>query len=574
MMMLIPEAWEHHEEMDPDIRAFYQYHACLMEPWDGPAMVLFSDGRYAGATLDRNGLRPSRYAITHDGYLILGSEAGTLEIPASNIQESGRLRPGRMLLVDLKYGRIVDDDAFKKELARRKPYRHWIDSEMVFANRLPLPASPEATAPAKSAMLRFGWTREEVHGLLMPMAASGKEAIGSMGRDTPLAVLSSQARPLFDYFSQQFAQVTNPPLDAIREQLVTSLQSNLGGCRNLFEERAEHARVVQLQQPVVTEAEITMISSVLPTQTIATVFDEPDKQGSLEDALDAVVLRALEAVDAGTRVLVLSDVAANSTLVPIPALLALGAVHHALVDAGKRLSCSLIVDSGEIREVHHVCLLIGYGASAVRPRLALQWARHAASGLDITAEDAERNVLKALSAGLLKVMSKMGISTVHSYRGAQLFEAVGLGDAVINRCFKGTVSRLGGVDFDDIAADYARFRERSSTEKGQAELPVGGHYTWRRTGEKQGLNPGAVANLQLAVRTGVSDHYDAWATSLNTLEGRPTSLGDCLISLHRTVNLFPSRTWSRGRRLFSDSRLGPCRMDPSAGRRMKRWQRP
>ncbi len=395
---------------------------------------------------------------------------------------------------------------------------------MVFANRLPLPASPEATAPAKSAMLRFGWTREEVHGLLMPMAASGKEAIGSMGRDTPLAVLSSQARPLFDYFSQQFAQVTNPPLDAIREQLVTSLQSNLGGCRNLFEERAEHARVVQLQQPVVTEAEITMISSVLPTQTIATVFDEPDKQGSLEDALDAVVLRALEAVDAGTRVLVLSDVAANSTLVPIPALLALGAVHHALVDAGKRLSCSLIVDSGEIREVHHVCLLIGYGASAVRPRLALQWARHAASGLDITAEDAERNVLKALSAGLLKVMSKMGISTVHSYRGAQLFEAVGLGDAVINRCFKGTVSRLGGVDFDDIAADYARFRERSSTEKGQAELPVGGHYTWRRTGEKQGLNPGAVANLQLAVRTGVSDHYDAWATSLNTLEGRPTSL--------------------------------------------------
>jgi glutamate synthase domain-containing protein 2/glutamate synthase domain-containing protein 1/glutamate synthase domain-containing protein 3 len=522
MMMLIPEAWELHESMSPERRAFYEYQACLMEPWDGPATVLFTDGAQAGAMLDRNGLRPSRYTVTHDGYLVLASESGTLDTPAANVREEGRLQPGRMLLVDLEQGRLVSDDEVKGRIVSERPYGEWLGRHMVHVDGLPDAPRAAEPAPAEPLATRqrlFGWTREALEMLVAPMLADGREAVGSMGRDVPVAVLSRQARPLFDYFHQLFAQVTNPPLDAIRERLVTSLFSNLGGCRNLFEERPEHADVVRLDHPVLDGAQLDRLKGARGAATLDATH-EPSASG-LVRALDRLEARAAEAVDAGARILVLSDRAAGRGRAPVPSLLALGAVHQHLVRSGRRLSCSLVVESGEPREVHHFAALLGFGASAVHPHLLFESVRSLAgtsAAPDVTPDDAERNTTRAICDGILKVMSKMGISAVHSYRGAQIFEAVGIGREVIERCFDGTTSRLGGIGFAEIAAEYAAFHADAYPGRAPADrpdLPSGGLYRWRRDGEFHTLRPEVVARLQQAVRGDDAGAYREYASLVN-----------------------------------------------------------
>ncbi|GIV59944.1 MAG: glutamate synthase [Rhodothermaceae bacterium] len=527
MMMLVPEAWEHHEAMDDDRRAFYEYHACLMEPWDGPATIPFTDGRYLGAVLDRNGLRPSRYTVTKDGLVVLASEAGVLPIDEARVETKGRLQPGRMFLVDLEERRLVSDEEIKERAARRRPYRLWLAENLRTLERLPaVPASQTGHAaaddpPAWREKL-FGYTLEDERLLIAPMALKGKEAIGSMGDDTPLAVLSDRPRLLYDYFRQLFAQVTNPPLDAIREELVTSLMTYLGAAPNLFEETPAHARRLRLEQPILTDADLARIrqagDEALRTVTLAATFDGGRGGAGLQAALTRLCAEAADAVRAGATILILSDRTAGAVRLPIPALLATGAVHHHLIREGLRMRCSLVVESGEPREVHHFCTLLGYGAQAVNPYLALEVAHRLAADEGLDREEAEHNFIKAAGKGILKVMSKMGISTLQSYCGAQIFEAVGLGDEVIEAYFTGTPSRLGGVDLD-VLAEEVRHRHAQAFPPvalpyGQ-ELDAGGRYQWRRGGEHHQFFPLSIARLQHAVREGRFETYEEYARLVN-----------------------------------------------------------
>lgn len=516
MMMLVPEAWEHDDVMDEQKRSFYEYHSCLMEPWDGPAAVLFSDGRFAGGLLDRNGLRPGRYVITHDGYLVVGSEAGTLDLEASRVKENGRLRPGNMLLVDLKEGRLVGDEEIKASVAGQRPYGEWVAMNMQPVAALPSKAPNEARLPHDLTVIwrAFGYTRESLELLLAPMAEAGKEPLGSMGRDIPLSVLSDQPRPLFDFFKQLFAQVTNPPLDAIREQLVTSLSVNLGGEGNLFAETPEHARMLRLDRPVISMDDLNRIEGTERATALETLVPAGTHGEDLRQALSRLCDRACAAIDAGSDILILTDRALSESRSPIPALLAVGAVHHHLIATGRRSRCSLVVSSGEPREVHHFCTLVGYGANAVHPWLALETASRLTEG-SVPKERARENCLKALNAGLLKVMSKMGISTVQSYCGAQIFEAVGIHKEVIDLAFVGTPSRIGGVKLEEIARTYQTFHEHAWKPSLSRGLPEGGTYRWRRDGEHHMLRPLVVAKLQEAVRADDADSYRDFARMVN-----------------------------------------------------------
>ncbi len=518
MMMLVPEAWEHGRNMSDAKRAFYQYHSNLMDPWDGPATIPFTDGRYAGALLDRNGLRPSRYTISKDGYVVLASETGVGGIADHKVAEKGRLKPGRMFLVDLENGRLIEDDEIKERICSRTPYRLWLSEHQITLDSL---VSAEAR-PKQVSLLRrqqmFGYTLEDLRLLMAPMSQTGKEALGSMGDDTPLAVLSDHPRLLYDYFKQLFAQVTNPPLDAIREKMVTSLALNLGASGNLFTEEPRHCKKLRLSQPVLTDNDLATLCGGLPRVTTLNMCFQP---GELAMALERLQEEAAEAISRGSSLIVLSDREADASQLPIPSLLAAGAVHHHLIREGQRLRCGLIVESGEPREVHHFALLIGYGVEAVNPYLALATVRQMAERgewRDVVPEVAEARFIKAVGQGLLKVMSKMGISTLQGYRGAQIFEAVGLAKSVVDNYFCRTPSRIGGIGLDIIAKEVHMRHERAWPAKevsGTLPLDPGGRYQWRRGGERHAFSPTAIAHMQQAARMQDYASYEAFANEVN-----------------------------------------------------------
>jgi glutamate synthase (NADPH/NADH) large chain len=543
VLMMIPEAWENHEEMDEARRAFYEFHSTVMEPWDGPACVVFTDGSVVGATLDRNGLRPSRFWVTDDGLVVLASEVGVLDIDPAKVVRKGRLQPGRMFLVDLDQHRIVEDDEIKADLAAQAPYADWLHAGLVRLESLP---EREHIVHTRKSVTRrqqtFGYTEEELRVLLVPMARAGVEPIGSMGTDTPIAVLSSRPRLLFDYFSQLFAQVTNPPLDAIREELVTSLSGLIGPEGNLLTATPAHCRQLVLPFPVITNDELAKILHInrdgdLPGFAAAKVSGLYRVSGGA-DAL-AKRLREIHAevealIRGGTRFIVLSDRDSDAEWAPIPSLLLTASVHHHLVRTRQRTAVGLLVEAGDVREVHHVALLVGYGAAAVNPYLAMETveilAREGVLLQGVTPGQAVRNLVKSLGKGVLKVMSKMGVSTVASYRGAQIFEAVGLSPELVAEHFTGTASKLGGVGLDVIAEEVRRRHETAYPPNGilpsHRRLAIGGEYQWRREGEEHLFDPETVFRLQHSTRAGrydvfkqYSERVDSQAERLMTLRG-------------------------------------------------------
>jgi glutamate synthase domain-containing protein 2/glutamate synthase domain-containing protein 1/glutamate synthase domain-containing protein 3 len=538
MAMLIPEAWAGNPDMDEDKRAFYEYHASLMEPWDGPASIAFSDGRVIGATLDRNGLRPGRYIVTKDDLVVLASEAGVIEVPPADIRKKGRLQPGRMFLVDTVQKRIISDKEIKKQLAGRKPYGEWLKEQQVTLEQLPEPSRLIASNP--ETLLRrqraYGYSEEDLRILLAPMGASGMEPIGSMGTDVPLACLSDRPQSLFNYFKQLFAQVTNPPIDPIREELVMSLISYIGTERNILDEAPENCHTLKLPHPILSNRDLEKLRRVssgdLLATTLPALFRAEDGEKGLKRSLEELSARAAHAVDSGYTLLILSDRGVDSTFAPIPSLLAMAAVHNRLVKDKTRTQVALIIESGEPREVMHFALLIGYGASAINPYLAIETLhdlkRRGLLPHNVTGNQAEKNFIKAINKGLLKTFSKMGISTLQSYRGAQVFEAVGLNQALVESYFGGTASRVEGVGLDVLAReaqmkhDYA-FQPLTESE---TELVVGGQYQYREGGEYHLLNPLTIGKLQDAVRKNnpttfqeYSDLLDEQNKHLCTLRG-------------------------------------------------------
>ena len=530
MMMLIPEAWDRDPLMPDRKKAFYQYHQCLIEPWDGPASIAFTDGTRVGAVLDRNGLRPSRYWVTKDGFVVLSSEAGVLPINPEDVNYKGRLQPGRMLLIDTEQGRIIPDEELKTHYSSRIPYREWIQNNLVRLEDLPeRPSSPppDAETDRITRQQMFGYTLEDQRILLAPMAASGAEAVGSMGNDTPIAPLSDRPSLLFSYFKQMFAQVTNPAIDSIREESVMSLISTIGTERNLLEETPEHARLLQLDQPILRNGELERLRQVqhpyLAAATISCVFDAGgDSEENLRRALDRIRAEAVEAVQSGASILILSDRAAGRSRIPIPSLLATGAVHHHLSRAGLRMRCGLVVETGDAREIAHLALLIGYGAAAINPYVAYdsiaQLVEEAAFvPPDLDLERALYNYIKALGKGLLKTFAKMGISTLASYRGAQIFEAVGVAQPVVDEFFTDTASRIGGATLWTIAQEARMRHERAYPEHGERsnQLDVGGDYQWRQLGERHLLNPKSIHKLQNAARRNDYAEYQEFARLIN-----------------------------------------------------------
>ncbi|MBB1158724.1 glutamate synthase large subunit [Amycolatopsis dendrobii] len=531
VLMMIPEAWENHQEMDPARRAFYEFHSTLMEPWDGPALVAFTDGAQIGAVLDRNGLRPGRYWVTDDGLVVLASEVGVLELDQAKIVRKGRLEPGRMFLVDTVAGRIVEDEEIKGRLASEHPYDEWVDAGLLRLEELP---ERDREVPLHAALVRrqqaFGYTEEELETILEPMARTGAEPIGSMGNDSPLASLSSGSRPLFDYFIQLFAQVTNPPLDAIREELVTALGTQIGAEPNLLAADASSCRRIVLPFPVLDNDQLAKLVHVnddgdLPEFQAVTVMGRYNVHGggeALLKRLDEIRAEVSEAIEDGARLIVLSDRGVDADHAPIPSLLLTGAVHHHLVREKTRTQVGLIVEAGDAREVHHIALLVGYGVAAVNPYLAMATVEEMAHrGLipGVTPKQATTNLIKALGKGVRKTMSKMGVSTVASYTGAQIFEAVGLGSEVIDTCFTGTTSRLGGVGFDTLAEEVSQRHVRAFPVDGvrasHRELETGADYQWRREGEPHLFNPQTVFKLQHSTRSGKYDIFKEYTKAVN-----------------------------------------------------------
>jgi glutamate synthase (NADPH/NADH) large chain len=517
VLMMIPEAWENHQSMSPQKKAFYRFHASVMEPWDGPASIAFTDGTVIGAVLDRNGLRPSRYWVTSDDLVIMASEVGVLDVEPGTVVKKGRLEPGRMFLVDTEQGRIVDDEEIKNDLASRHPYHEWCDAGLV--RLIDLPPRTTLTPVHASAVQHqrlYGYTLEELRLLVAPMARTGAEAIGSMGNDVPLPVLSNRPRMLFDYFHQLFAQVTNPPLDAIREELVTSLRQTIGPEANLLAPGPESCRQIVLSHPVLDDEELAKLRYIdeddtvegFKAVTVDALYPVVGGGDALRLSIERIRRQVSDAIAGGANLVILSDRYATPELAPIPSLLVTSAVHHHLIREKTRTRVGLVVESGDAREVHHIALLLGFGASAVNPWLVFEsLADLIREGhlQDITHRKAVKNYIKAAGKGVLKVMSKMGISTVASYTGAQVFEAVGLGEPLVQEYFTGTTSRLGGVDLDvlaaEVAARHAQAFPARPTELAHRELEVGGQYQWRREGEYHLFNPDTVFKLQHATRT-------------------------------------------------------------------------
>ncbi|WP_416211766.1 glutamate synthase large subunit [Microbacterium xanthum] len=540
ILMMVPEAYEKQSDMDPALRAFYDYHSIQMEPWDGPAALIFTDGTVVGSTLDRNGLRPGRWTETTDGLVVIGSETGVLDFEPERIKRRGRLQPGHMFLVDTAQGRIIEDEEIKSDLASMHPWQEWLDAGRVRLSDLP--EREHIVHPIASITRRqrtFGYTEEEVRILLTPMGQNGAEPLGAMGSDTPVAVLSERPRLLFDYFTQQFAQVTNPPLDSIREEVVTSLSLGLGPARNLLSWGPDHTHTVTLDFPVIDNdelAKIQHIDTAVPGRSSVTIRGlyrvEAGEKG-MRKRLEQMCAEADRAIEDGAEYIVLSDRDSNKDLAPIPSLLMLAAVHHHLIRKETRMKVGLVVEAGDVREVHHVATLIGYGASAVNPYLAMETVEYLVRAgyiTGITPAKAVANLIKALGKGVLKIMSKMGISTVSSYAGAQVFEAVGLSQEFVDKYFTGTETKLGGVGLDVIASENASRHDYAYPEDGAVRaherLWTGGEYQWRRDGSPHLFNPDTVFRLQHATRTGRYDIFreytklvDDQAAELKTLRG-------------------------------------------------------
>jgi glutamate synthase (NADPH/NADH) large chain len=532
MMMLIPEAWAGNPLMDPKRKAFYEYHAALMEPWDGPADIAFTDGRQIGATLDRNGLRPARFIVTDDDHVVMASECGVLPIPEEKITRKWRLQPGKMLLIDIEQGRIIDDEEIKRTLAEAEPYEEWLKYTQFKLHELPeLPEKPIiAGSNEPSALLdkqqAFGYTQEDIQFFLEPMATDGDDPVGSMGTDKPIAVLSKRPQLLYNYFHQNFAQVTNPPLDAIREELVTSLVSIIGPRPNLFGRDAGTHKRLEVSQPVLTNADLEKITSIAElldgafrTATLDCTWPAEEGAAGLEKAVDRICREATECVLADNNILILSDRAVSVERIPIPALLAIAAVHHHLIRQGLRMQTGLVVETGEAREVHHFCALAGYGAEAINPYLAFETLEQLRNqmALPLKPHEMQKNYIKAVGKGVLKVMSKMGISTYQSYCGAQIFDAVGLSSDFVEKYFTGTATPIEGVGIKEIAQESVR---RHKDAYGDAliyrsMLDVGGDYAFRIRGEDHAWTPDSVARLQHAVRGNLPSEYKAFADGIN-----------------------------------------------------------
>jgi len=531
LMMMIPESYEHRDDMTPELRGFYAYHQCLMEAWDGPAAIAFTDGRVIGATLDRNGLRPGRWYETGDGWVVLASEAGVLPDPPANVVRKGRLQPGRLFLVDLGEGRVVPDEETKRTVATRRPYAQWVDDEQLRLADLPAPPLPDAPVePLSARQLLFGYAQEDMKAILAPLARNAEEPVGSMGNDTPLAVLTGRKPLLYSYFKQLFAQVTNPPIDSIREAIVMSVTASVGSEHNLLDETPAHARQLVIDNPILLDHELEQLRAVdhpaFASWTIDTTFRAADGPDGLERALRRICGEADVALAAGANILILSDRSAGPERVPLPSLLATGAVHHHLVRAGTRLQCGIVVESGEPRSVHSIAVLVGYGAAAVNPYLMLETLAELVElgWLDLSAHDAQKRAVKGIAKGLLKTMSKMGISTIPSYCGAQIFEAVGLAPELVEASFTGTASRIGGIGLCDLAEESLARHARAYPETPDALLPVIGLYAWRRDGEHHHWNPETISKLQHAVRSGSSETFEQYSAAANAESARRGTL--------------------------------------------------
>ncbi len=536
MMMLIPEAWSGHATMPQNKKDFYRYHSCLMEPWDGPASVAFTDGRVVGAVLDRNGLRPSRYWITDDDLVVLASEVGVLDIPQEKVVRKGRLEPGKMFLIDLRQGRVIDDKELKDSISGARPYGEWLKKNLVPLEELP--EAPHVPGPDHETLLHrqiaFGYTHEHLKMVMAPMANDGQEPVGSMGDDTPLAVLSNRPQLLFDYFKQLFAQVTNPPLDAIREELVTSVVTTLGPEGDLLAPGPENCRQIELKTPVMDNDDLARFKHLdsrgFRSVTLPILYPAARGGEGMRQALDELFEKASQAVAGGCQILILSDRGVDKDSAPIPSLLATAGVHHHLVRRGERTRVGLIVESGEPREVHHFAMLVGYGANAINPYVAFETLDDMiqqgmlAEGMDHP--QAVKKYIKAANKGIVKVMSKMGISTVQSYRGAQIFEAIGLKKEFVDRYFTWTPTRIQGIGLDEVAAEVqarhrAAFPERSARE---LDLDWGGKYKWRREGEVHLFNPETVHKLQHAVRSGSFEVFKEYSALVNRQARRLSTL--------------------------------------------------
>ncbi len=536
VMMMVPEAYRTRGDLDSDVKGFYDFHSCLIEPWDGPAAVVFTDGRVAGAVLDRNGLRPGRWIQDTDGYVVLASETGVIPVAPEHVQRKGRLAPGKVFLVDLEEGRIIEDEDIKRRIARRKPYGEWYERSVVHIDDLPErePRTPRIE-PLRSKQLAFGYSQEDLRLIIAPMATRGEEPTASMGNDAALAVLSNRQPPLFAYFKQLFAQVTNPPIDPLRESVVMSLQAVVGAEVNLLAETPEQAHQLVMNQPILRNHELEKLRQVSHEVFDAATIDItwPIEQGpdGMEERLAAVCEEAAMHVEHGANILILSDRNLGPERVAIPSLLAVAAVHQSLVRRGTRTRTGLVIESGEPRDIHHMATLIGYGAAAINPYVMFEsldeLADRSLLPLDLDREEAEKRIVKAIGKGLLKTISKMGISTIQSYCGAQIFEAVGLDEAVIARYFTGTPSRIGGIGLEQLSTEAMERHFRAYPRTGRDVLPVGGVLQWRRDGERHVWNPDTIAKLQHAVRSVNGDPretYREYAAMVNQGSARRSLL--------------------------------------------------
>ncbi|MBT8315187.1 MAG: glutamate synthase large subunit [Maribacter sp.] len=528
MMMLVPEAWEKNTEMSEAKRSFYEYNSCTMEPWDGPASIPFTDGNFIGAVLDRNGLRPSRYSVTKNGYVIMSSETGVIDIEPENVEFHGRLEPGKMFLVNMEEGRIVNDEEIKEEIAQRHPYKKWLDNNLVHLRDIPYNDCPlflgEASLEKRKSI--FGYTLEDINTIILPMGKTAKEPIGSMGSDTPIAVLSERPQLIYNYFKQLFAQVTNPPLDGIREELITDISLTLGNDLNLFTITERHCRKLKIQNPVISKEDLDKIKNYdsspdYKVVSIPILYDIHRGHNGLEEALESVLNQASKAIDEEANIIILSDRDSNEKSAPIPALLACAYVNSGLQRMGNRSKLSIIIESAEPREVHHFALLFGFGASAINPYLVNEIIAEQIEANDITEftfDEAIKNYNKAIGKGIVKVMNKIGISTLNSYRGSQLFECIGINSKTVDKYFPNTPTRIEGIGLYEIEKEISKRYERAYAKKEIAanlDLEIGGEYRWRRDGEKHMFNPLSIAKLQKAVRGNEPDTYKEFAKMVN-----------------------------------------------------------
>ncbi|WP_338731674.1 glutamate synthase large subunit [Mangrovimonas cancribranchiae] len=525
MMMLVPEAWEKYKDMSDEKKAFYEFNSCLMEPWDGPASIPFTDGNYIGAVLDRNGLRPSRYTVTKSGYVIMSSETGVMDIKPENVEYHGRLEPGKMFLVDMNEGRIVNDEEIKNKIVSKYPYRKWLDKNLTRLKDIKY-SDYQITHNEIELNTRqqiFGYTKEDVNTIILPMASKAKEPIGSMGSDAPIAVLSERPQLIYNYFKQLFAQVTNPPLDGIREEMITDISLTLGRDYNLFDINEKHCRKLKIQNPVISKQDLDKLINYkgkedYNVEVISMLYDVNERTNGLEKALERLVQQASKAIDNGVSIIVLSDRNVTQGKAPIPALLACSYVNHGLYGLGKRSKASLIIESAEPREVHHFALLFGFGASAINPYMVNEIIESHLPDLNLEFEEAIRNYNKSVGQGILKVMNKIGISTLNSYRGAQLFECIGINSNVVNKYFPNTPTRIEGVGLMELEKEiYKRYQVAFETQDiaGDLDLQIGGEYRWRRNGEKHMFNPLSVAKLQQAVRENNPTTYKEYSELVN-----------------------------------------------------------